>query len=76
MSALSKTKTGIPRDILGDVVFLFGAGASFGADLGQVSPERPPLMRDVYDRTGSALSITVGAFQREGQGRARIPKRF
>jgi hypothetical protein len=38
------------KPIIGDIVFLFGAGASKGAAQGHVRPDSPPLMTELYDR--------------------------
>lgn len=38
------------KPIIGDIVFLFGAGASRGAAVGHVLPDSPPLMSELYDR--------------------------
>src|SRR5262245_52718137 len=51
----------VPRDIVGEVVFLFGAGASLGADCGQVTPEKPPLMTEVYRRLAERFPSEWGA---------------
>src|SRR5207237_1952 len=56
---MSKTDNADP--IIGDVVFLFGAGASYGADSGQVSPERPPLMGQLFKRLSDHFPAQWGA---------------
>jgi hypothetical protein len=38
------------KPIIGDIVFLLGAGASRGAAAGHVLPDSPPLMTELYDR--------------------------
>jgi hypothetical protein len=55
------TETNTTSAIVVDVVFLFGAGASYGADDGQVSPERLPLMREVYTRLAKRFPSQWGA---------------
>jgi hypothetical protein len=45
--------------IIGDIVFLFGAGASFGAT--HVRPDLPPLMAELYDRLARRFPAEWGA---------------
>jgi hypothetical protein len=42
------------------IVFFIGAGASFGATLGRVSPESPPLMPELYDRLAHRFPAAWG----------------
>src|SRR5580704_2908192 len=66
--------------IVGDIVFLFGAGASRGAAAGHVLPASPPLMTELYDRLAQRFPSEWGPSSdraaRAGRYRENFEKAF
>jgi hypothetical protein len=48
------------KPILGDIVFFFGAGASYGATVGHIRPHSPPLTAELYDRLATRFPTEWG----------------
>jgi hypothetical protein len=64
------------KPIIGDIVFLLGAGASRGAAAGHVLPDSPPLMTELYDRLAERYPSEWGPSSNRAAHASRYRENF